>query len=219
MTMRSMTMIGVAAIALATMPRAEAQTGAVDFSKAKLRTPEQMKETAPATYKAKFDTSAGVFVVEVHRDWAPNEADRFFNLVKNGFYDDCRFFRVVPGFMVQFGMNGNPAIQKVWQNTNMKDDPVKQSNKRGYVSFAQTGAPNSRSTQLFINSVDNTSLDHSGQGFAPFGQVVSGMAIVDKITSQYGERPDQGEILSKGNAYLNASFPKLDYIKKATIEQ
>jgi peptidyl-prolyl cis-trans isomerase A (cyclophilin A) len=199
---------------------AVAQTGGVDFSKAKLRNPEQMKETAPATYRARFDTSAGVFVIEAHREWAPNEADRFFNLVKNGFYDDCRFFRVMPGFMVQFGMNGNPAIQKIWQNANMKDDPVKQSNKRGFVSFAQTGAPNSRSTQLFVNYVDrNAFLDHSGQGFAPFAQVVSGMDVVDKITSQYGERPDQGEIMSKGNAYLNAAFPKMDYIKKATIEK
>lgn len=220
MTIRMRTMIGVAAAALAAIPAgAAAQTGTVDFSKAKLRNPEQLKETAPATYKATFDTSAGAFVIEVHRDWAPNEADRFYNLVKNGFYDDCRFFRVVPGFMVQFGMNGNPAIQKIWQNTNMKDDPVKQSNKRGYVSFAQTGAPNSRSTQLFVNFADNTSLDHTGQGFAPFGQVVSGMNVVDKITAQYGERPDQGEIVNKGNAYLNASFPKLDYIKKATIEK
>ncbi len=220
MTARVMTMIGVAAVVLATIPGVAGQTGTVDFSKAKLRNPEQLKETAPATYKATFDTSAGMFVIEVHRDWAPNEADRFYNLVKNGFYDDCRFFRVVPGFMVQFGINGNPAIQKVWSNANMKDDPVKRSNKRGYVSFAQTGAPNSRSTQMFINFADqNAFLDHSGQGFAPFGQVVSGMNVVDKITAQYGERPDQGEITSKGNTYLNASFPKLDYIKKATIEQ
>src|ERR1035437_3868926 len=117
MTIRMRTMIGVAAAALAAIPAgAAAQTGTVDFSKAKLRNPEQLKETAPATYKATFDTSAGAFVIEVHRDWAPNEADRFYNLVKNGFYDDCRFFRVVPGFMVQFGMNGNPAIQKIWQN-------------------------------------------------------------------------------------------------------
>jgi peptidyl-prolyl cis-trans isomerase A (cyclophilin A) len=221
MTVRVMTMIGVAVAVIAAMPGpVAAQTGGADFSKAKLRTPEQMKETAPATYKAKFDTSAGVFVIEVHRDWAPNEADRFYNLVKNGFYDDCRFFRVVPGFMVQFGINGNPAIQKVWSNANMPDDPVKQSNKRGYVSFAQTGAPNSRSTQMFINFADkNAFLDHSGQGFAPFGQVVTGMDAVDKITSQYGERPDQGEIQAKGNAYLNAAFPKMDYIKKATIEK
>jgi peptidyl-prolyl cis-trans isomerase A (cyclophilin A) len=220
MTARVMTTIGVAAVALATIPGVAGQTGTVDLSKAKLRNPEQLTEKAPATFKANFDTSKGAFVIEVHRDWAPNEADRFYNLVKNGFYDDCRFFRVVPGFMVQFGINGNPAIQRVWSNANMKDDPVKRSNKRGYVSFAQTGAPNSRSTQMFINFADeNAFLDHSGQGFAPFGQVVSGMNVVDKITAQYGERPDQGEITSKGNTYLNASFPKLDYIKKATIEQ
>jgi peptidyl-prolyl cis-trans isomerase A (cyclophilin A) len=211
-----MTMAGVAAIA-AVAVGAAAQ--GVDFSKAKLRTPAQMKETAPATYKANFETSKGTFVIEVHRDWAPNEADRFYNLVKNGFYDECRFFRVVPGFMVQFGMNGNPVIQKIWQNTNMPDDPVKESNKRGYVSFAQLGTPNSRSTQLFINFGNNASLDHSGQGFAPFGQVVTGMDVVDKITAQYREQPDQGQILNKGNAYLTATFPNLDYIKKATIEK
>jgi peptidyl-prolyl cis-trans isomerase A (cyclophilin A) len=220
MTLRVMTMVGAAAAAMAALMAGPAAAQGTDFSKAKLRTPDQMKETAPATYKARFDTTAGVIVVEVHRDWAPNEADRFYNLVKNGFYDDCRFFRVVPGFMVQFGMNGSPAIQKIWQNASMKDDPVKMSNKRGFVSFAQTGAPNSRSTQMFINYTDrNAFLDHSGQGFAPFGQVVTGMDVADKINSQYGEQPNQGEIMDKGNAYLNASFPKLDYIKKATIEK
>src|SRR5512141_173574 len=125
-----------------------AQTAKVDLSRAKLRTPSALTETAPATYKAAFDTSAGRFVVEVHRDWAPKGADRFYNLVKNGFYDDCRFFRVVPNFMVQFGMNGTPALQSVWQNANITDDPVKQSNKKGYVTFANAG-PNSRSTQVF----------------------------------------------------------------------
>ena len=155
-------------------------------------------------------------MIEVHRDWAPNEADRFYNLVKNGFYDDCRFFRVVPGFMVQFGMNGNPAIQKIWQNTNMKDDPVKQSNKRGFVSFAQTGAPNSRSTQLFINFGQNAFLDSSGQGFAPFGRV-AGHGRRGQDQRQYGERPDQGRS-AKGNAYLNARSRNWIH-QKATIEK
>ena len=188
----------------------------VDLNKAaKLKNPAQLKETAPATYKANFDTSAGTFVIEVHRDWAPKGADRFYNLVKNGFYDDCRFFRVVPDFIVQFGINGNPAIQSVWREANLSDDPVKHSNLKGTVVFATAG-PNTRTTQLFINLKDNTrSLDR--QGFAAFGEVVQGMDVVEKVTSQYGERPNQGEIQTKGNAYLKADFPKMDYTKKATI--
>jgi peptidyl-prolyl cis-trans isomerase A (cyclophilin A) len=195
---------------------AYAQGSGVDLSKAKLRTPSALTEQAPATYKAKFDTSKGAFVVEVHRDWAPKGADRFYNLVKNGFFDDTRFFRVVPDFMVQFGINGDPNIQKNWANANITDDPVKQSNKRGYITFATRGA-NTRTTQMFINFKDNAGLDR--QGFAPFGEVVTGMDVVDKITSQYGEKPNQGSIQAEGNAYLNKEFPKLDYIKKATIEK
>src|SRR5215470_12415492 len=122
-------------------------------NKAALMKPASLNEKAPATFRAKFDTSAGTFIVEVHRDWAPNGADRFYNLVKNGFFDDCRFFRVVPNFMVQFGINGDPAIQRHWADANIPDDPVKQSNKRGFVTFANAG-PNTRSTQIFINFVD-----------------------------------------------------------------
>jgi peptidyl-prolyl cis-trans isomerase A (cyclophilin A) len=180
-----------------------------------LRNPAALNEKAPDVYKAKFETSAGAFVIEVHRDWAPLGADRFYNLVKNGFYDDCRFFRVVPNFMVQFGINGNPAIQGPWRSASIKDDPVKQSNRKGYVTFATAG-PNSRTTQVFINFKDNGFLD--GQGFSPFGRVLSGMAVVEKITSEYGERPNQGSIQTQGNRYLSAEFPKLDYIKTATIE-
>lgn len=226
MTIRSIAFATVAAaFALPSVVAAQAASGQKakpDFSKAKLRTPAQLKETAPATYKAKFDTSAGVFVIDVHRDWAPNEADRFYNLVKNGFYDDCRFFRVISNFMVQFGTNGNPIITKAWQNATIKDDAVKQSNKRGFVSFAQTAAPNSRSTQVFINYVDrNAFLDRSGQGFAPFGQVISGMEVVDKLYSQYREKAQEqsAKIEAEGNAFLSKNFPKLDYIKKATIEK
>ncbi len=184
---------------------------------ASLKNPASLKEQAPPVYKAKFDTSAGTFVVEVHRDWAPNGADRFYNLVKNGFFDNCRFFRVVPNFMVQFGINGEPAVQSAWRSANIPDDPVKQSNKPGYVTFAQTSAPNSRSTQVFINFADNSFLDN--QRFAPFGKVISGMDVVNKIYSGYGEQPNQGSIQMEGNAYLEKSFPKLDYVKKATIEQ
>ena len=173
-------------------------------------------EKAPETFKVKFDSSVGPFVVEVHRAWAPNAADHFYTLVKNGFYDEARFFRVVPNFMVQFGINADPAVQAKFRNS-IKDDPVKQSNKKGYVTFAQTSAPNSRSTQIFINFKDNVFLD--SQRFAPFGEVASGMDNVEKITSQYGEKPNQGSIQSEGNAYLKAQFPKLDYVKKATIEK
>jgi peptidyl-prolyl cis-trans isomerase A (cyclophilin A) len=173
-------------------------------------------EKAPDTFKVKFDSSVGPFVVEVHRAWAPNAADHFYTLVKNGFYDEARFFRVVPNFMVQFGINADPAVQAKFKGT-IKDDPVKQSNKKGYVTFAQTSAPNSRSTQIFINFKDNGFLD--SQRFAPFGEVTSGMDNVEKITSQYGEKPNQGSIQAEGNAYLKAQFPKLDYVKKATIEK
>jgi peptidyl-prolyl cis-trans isomerase A (cyclophilin A) len=186
-----------------------------------LADPASLNETAPDVYKVKFDTSKGPFVVEVHRDWAPNGADRFYNLVKNGFYDNDRFFRVVDGFMVQFGINGNPKLSSVWHDANIKDDAVTQSNKRGMMTFATSG-PNSRTTQVFINFNNNVGLD--GQGFSPFGQVVSGMKIVDALYNGYGEGaprgsgPDQGRVQSEGNAYLNKDFPMLDYIKKATIE-
>jgi len=185
--------------------------------KAALKNPAGLTEQAPATYKAAFDTSAGKFVITVHRAWAPLGADRFYNLVKNGFFDDTRFFRVVPNFMVQFGINGDPAIAAAWQPARLKDDPPSgHSNKKGYVTFATSG-PNSRTTQVFINFKDNGFLD--GQGFTPFGEVTTGMDVVEKITDQYGEKPNQGSIQSQGNTYLKASFPKLDYVKKATIEK
>ena len=187
-----------------------------------LSDPASLNEKAPAVYQAKFDTSKGAFVIEVHRDWAPNGADRFYNLVKNGFYNDVRFFRVLGGFMAQFGINGNPSLSAVWRNANIKDDPVKQSNTRGTVTFATAG-PNTRTTQVFINFGDNAGLD--GQGFSPFGKVVSGMDVVDSLYGGYGEGapngagPDQGRVQSQGNAYLEKSFPKLDYVKTATIVQ
>jgi peptidyl-prolyl cis-trans isomerase A (cyclophilin A) len=181
-----------------------------------LKTPASLNEKAPDTYKVKFDTSAGVFVVEVNRSWAPLGADRFYNLVKNGFYDNVRFFRVVPNFMVQFGLNGDPAVNAAWRPARIGVDQVKQSNRRGYITFAMAGSPDTRTTQVFINFKDNAFLD--GQGFAPFGRVTSGMNIVDKIHSGYAERPDQGKITFEGNAYLQKDFPRLDYVKTATIE-
>jgi peptidyl-prolyl cis-trans isomerase A (cyclophilin A) len=192
------------------------------FAQGNLATPAALNEQAPATYKAKFDTSKGVFVVDVRRDWAPNGADRFYNLVKNGFYDNVRFFRVISGFMVQFGINGDPKISSVWREARIRDDAVKQSNKRGYITFATAG-PNTRTTQVFINFGDNAGLD--GQGFAPFGQVTTGMDVIDKINPEYGEGaprgrgPDQGRAQMEGNAYLTKDFPRMDFVKKATIEK
>ena len=171
-------------------------------------------DEAPASYKVKFETSCGDFVIEVTREWAPRGADQFYTLINKGFYDECRFFRVVPDFMVQFGINGDPVVQKDWKEAKIKDDKVTQSNRRGYITFATSG-PNSRTSQVFINFKDNRFLD--SMGFAPFGKVVEGMDVVEKINSEYGEDPDQGAIQSRGNEYLKKSFPKLDYIKKASI--
>jgi len=154
-------------------------------------------------------------VIEVTRKWSPVGADHFHEMVKSGFYNDCGFFRVLPGFMVQFGINGDPKVQAKRGKPTIKDDPVVESNKRGYVTYAKTGLPNSRSTQLFINFKDNKFLDN--QGFSPFGKVVEGMKIVDSINSEYREGPNQGLIQRSGNEYLKEQFPKLDYIKKATI--
>jgi peptidyl-prolyl cis-trans isomerase A (cyclophilin A) len=208
----------VVALAVAATTLAFAQAPA--SKTANLRNPAAMKEMAPATYKAKFDTSKGAFVVEVHRDWAPIGADRFYNLVKNGFYDDTRFFRVIDDFMVQWGLSGTPSITAIWRSPaqQLKDDPVKQSNKRGFITFATAG-PNTRTTQVFINFRDNSGLDR--QGFAPFGQVTEGMAeVVDKLYSGYaGRAQDQFvQIMNQGNAFLNKEFPKLDYVKTATIQ-
>jgi len=186
-------------------------------NRAALMKPAGLKERAPNVFKARFDTTAGIFVIEAHADWAPRGADRFYNLVKNGYYDGCRFFRVVPGFVVQFGINGDATIQRNWTNATIPDDKVTQGNTRGFVTFAKSSEPNSRTTQLFINFGDNSRLNR--QGFAPFGKVTMGMEVVDKIFSGYGEKPDQDRIEKEGNAYLTKNFPKLDYIKKATIEQ
>lgn len=168
----------------------------------------------PTAFHVRFETSKGDFVVEVHPDWAPRGAARFRELVEAGFYDGCRFFRVVPGFVVQFGINGDPKVQAQWRSKTLKDDPVKQSNLRGYVSFASAG-PNTRTTQVFINLVDNPQLDL--WGFAPIGHVVSGMSVVDSIESRYREAPQQARIEAEGNAYLKAQFPKLDYVVHAAI--
>ncbi len=179
-----------------------------------LLNPASLKAKAPAVYKAKFTTTAGDFVVEVHRDWAPLGADRFYNLVRYGYFTNASFFRVVSGFVVQFGLSGNPALNKVWHTATIQDDPVTQSNKRGNLVFATAG-PGTRTTQLFINFADNARLDK--MGFAPFGSVVEGMDVVDKIYAVYGEKPRQDLIMDQGDAYLKQYFPDLDKIKMARI--
>jgi len=208
---------GAAGLMLAS---AVAFAGQADPKTEKLKNPAAFTEKAPAIFKAKFDTSKGPFVVTVHRDWAPLGADRLFNLVKSGYFDDVRFFRVIPNFMVQFGIHGRPSVMEAWRPARIKDDPVRQSNLRGYVTFATSG-PNTRTTQLFVNFRDNASLDR--QGFAPVGQVTTGMDIVEQIYDGYGEGaprgkgPDQNAMQMEGNAYLAKGFPKLDYIKSASI--
>jgi len=170
---------------------------------------------APDTFKVNLDTSKGLVVIEVHRDWAPLGADHFYTLVKSGYYDGDRFFRVVPGFVVQFGIAGDPAITAKWKDMRLPDDPVKQSNTAGTVTYATAG-PNTRTTQLFINLGNNERLD--GQGFASFGKVISGMDVVENLYGGYDERPDQSLIEAQGNTYLQSQFPQLDYIRKATIQ-
>ena len=156
----------------------------------------EMRKQAPETFQAKFETSAGDFIIDVVRAWTPHGVDRFYNLVRLGFYDECRFFRVVPGFVAQFGMNGTPAVQQVWSDAGMPDDPVKESNKTGYITYAKSSAPNSRTTQLFINLRDNAQLDR--MGFAPFGRVSAGMDIVNKLYAGYGDGPPSGQGPNQG---------------------
>jgi peptidyl-prolyl cis-trans isomerase A (cyclophilin A) len=186
-----------------------------------LYTPKRLTATAPPTFRARFETSAGAFVIEVHRDWAPLGADRFYNLVANGFYDDTRIYRVIDDFMAQFGMNGDPRANMAWRNAILVDDPVVQSNDRGRVSFAKGGA-NSRTTEVFVNLRDNASLDE--RGFSPIGEVVEGMDVVDRFYAGYGDGPPRGEgpyqaqVQVQGNAYLDQSFPELTRIVRATVE-
>ena len=179
-----------------------------------LRNPGALTEQAPPAFSVAVDTSKGRFVANVHRDWAPLGADRFYNLVKAGFFDDVRFFRVIGGQLAQFGMHGDPGVQAAWRNADIQDDPVKHSNVRGTISFASRG-PNTRTTQLFINLRDNSPYDRLG--FSPFAEVVSGMEAVDQLYSGYEERPEQPLIDEEGNTYLTRAFPDLDYIVKATI--
>lgn len=189
-----------------------------------LTNPALATEKAPATFDVKFDTTEGDFTVRFHREWAPNGVDRLYNLVKIGFFDDVSFFRVVrePNpFMAQFGISGQPEVNTAWRDATIEDDPVVKSNTKGMVTFAKTGAPNSRSTQLYINYGDNSKLD--AMGFAPIGEVVGGMEVVEKLHAGYGDGPpmgrgpNQGMLQTRGNAYLKEKFPELDYIENAEI--
>jgi peptidyl-prolyl cis-trans isomerase A (cyclophilin A) len=189
---------------------------------AALRQPSLANEEAPDSYKARFRTTKGDFIVEVNKAWAPLGADRFYNLVKIGFYKDAAFFRVLDGFVVQFGINGDPEVNRLWRQARVSDDPVKRQNRVGTITFATSG-PDSRTTQVFINLNDNTSLDR--MGFAPFGRVIVGMEVVESLYAGYGEGaprgrgPDQGQIQTQGNTYLKEKFPNLDYVINATIEE
>ena len=207
-------------------PRAQGNPGKPaaqrSAAKASLLKPSSLNEQAPATFKAKFTTTKGDFVVEVTRAWAPLGADRFYNLVKYHFYDGAAFFRVLPGFVAQFGLSPKPEISRVWASATIKDDPVTQSNLQGFLTFATAGA-NTRTTQIFINLADNQTLDR--MGFAAFGKVVEGMDVVGKFYGEYGDGPprgngpDQGRVTNEGKAYLEKSFPLLDSIKTAVIVQ
>jgi peptidyl-prolyl cis-trans isomerase A (cyclophilin A) len=180
--------------------------------------PALLKAKAPETFQVKFETTRGDFTMTVTRAWAPMGADRFYNLVKHHFYDNMVAFRAVTGFVVQFGISSYPPVAAAWSNANINDDPVKESNKRGYVTYAKSNAPNSRSTQIFINFKDNSFLD--SQGFAPFAVVdAAGMKVVEMFYDQYGDQPtgEQDQITKGGKAYLDKKYPKLDVIKTARV--
>lgn len=183
-----------------------------------LKDPSLAVERAPETFKAKFSTTKGDYTVQINRAWSPNGADRFYNLVKIGYFQDVAIFRAIKGFMYQFGIHGDPAISGVWDDANISDDPnVGISNAPGTICFAKTGAPNSRSTQMFINLGNNANLD--GQGFTPFGRVVEGLDVVRNINTEYGENRGnvQGEFKEKGNQYIVQMFPNIDFIKSVTL--
>ena len=196
-------------------------TGCKDKTPPPPTKPARVAGQAPDTFRVSVETSKGTFAIEVNRAWSPLGAERFYKLVTDNYFNDVRFFRVLPGFMAQFGISGDPAQTKKWQDATISDEPVLQSNKRGMVTFAKTMAPNTRSNQFFINFADNAMLDP--QGFSPIGQVVEGMNVVDALYGGYGEGapngpgPDQMRAVAEGNAYLTKAFPKLDYIKTTKI--
>ena len=219
-TLRTLTTILLAAVVIAGCGNGDsvdaANTDATERNKVLMDADSpEMKKQAPAAFMARFDTNKGAFIIAVERKLSPHGADRFYNLVRNGYFDGNKFFRVLPGFIVQWGMNGDPAINKIWSESRILDDPVQISNKKGTITFAKPGSPNARSTHLFINYADNNNLD--GQGFAPFGHVSEGMEVVEAINSEYKQAPKQGMIFEGGNAYLNEHYPNLDTILSAKI--
>ena len=210
---------GAAAIASAQAPKPAPAAPARPAAN-RLLNPAALNAKAPDLFKVKLDTTKGPIVIELHRDWAPKGVDRFYNMVRAGYFTNVRFFRVIPNFMAQFGVSGDPAVNAAWEKARLTDDPANgQHNVRGMLTYGTTGQPNSRGTQLFINYKDNSYLD--AQGFVPIGQVVEGMEAADMLNSEYGSAPqnNQQRIVAEGNKYLQANFPKLDYIKTATIEK
>ncbi len=203
------------------IPAAQAQDKKEPAAASSLMTPAKLNEKAPDAFKVKVTTTKGDFTIECTRAWAPNGVDRFYNLVKAGYFTDIAMFRAIAGFMVQFGIHGNPDISAAWRDAKIQDDKSGvQSNTAGMVTFAM-GGPNTRTTQMFINFGNNARLDSSG--FPPVGKVTEGMDVVNKINTEYGEGapsgrgPGQGKVQSEGNAYLKKNFPNLDYIKSATL--
>ena len=184
---------------------------------------DEVNQPAPESFQVEFETSKGIFVIEAHRSWSPHGVDRFYYLIKSGFYHDMGLYRVVANFMVQFGVHGDPEISSIWSALTFSDDSVKQQNLRGYLSYAKASMPNSRTTQLFINFRDNSSLDE--HGFSPIGKVIQGMEVVDQLFSGYGDlqafggnAPDPGRIQREGNSFLKSNYPELDYIIKTKIK-
>ena len=213
--------IAVAVAMLVLASAVAAQDAAGDAVNPGLLDPSLAKEPAPETFKVKLETTKGEILIDVVRKWAPNGADRFYNLVKIGYYDNTAFFRVIEGFMAQVGLHGEPDVTAAWSRAPIPDDPPKKSNTRGMVTFAMRSSPNSRTAQFFINYGDNSYLDKSG--FAPIGKVIDGMQVADSLYSGYGEGaprgngPSQSLLTQQGDAYLEAEFPKLDYIVRATL--
>ena len=216
-------LLAAATLAPAASADHHADTAAANAAPAADATPDftdpdapAMQAQAPAVFDTTFESTAGPFTVRTHRDWSPRGADRFYNLARSGFYDGQKFFRVVPNFVVQWGIHGDPAVSNTWKQATIKNDPVDRSNSRGFVTFAMAG-PDTRTTQVFINLADNDFLDQNPAGFAPFGEVVEGMENVEAIDASAGERPQQGQIQSRGNAYLDEVFPQLDTIERTSV--
>ena len=221
----------IAALSIALVPAARADEPVAENQRKSsventthpaLLDPSLATERAPDAFRVKLETTKGDVVILVNRSWAPNGADRFYNLVRIGYFDDVVFYRAIRGFMIQGGFNGDPAVTAVWSNARIPDDPVQQSNTRGMVTFAQPSMPNARTTQFFINTANNDYLKEHGS-FAPFGKVISGMDVVDSLYTGYGEGaprgkgPSQSRIAREGNPYLKADFPLLDSIVTASV--